>query len=228
MTSELTAASVKKLRAPFTPEAIKWRADQKIPARDGSVRCLPYIDSRLANERLTDVDPAWTADYRFLAGTPGDPVGLKANAPTACELTVLGVTRRGMGQLDSTRQDGKYAKSAVSDALKRAAVEFGVGAFLYALPTFKVDSNGYWMGKGKDAKGNPIDVVKGLTPDGVKQLRAQYKKIVEHAKFQERFGAPTDYGDVQDDERSAEPDLPPAPTLDVPARAHVRAKGTAP
>lgn len=184
------------LRAPFAPEAVKWRVDQKTPDAARNVRCLCYIDSRLAKERCTEADPFWYAEYDFIGRSPGDPIGVREYAVTRCDLTINALTRSGFGQLGSQKMDGKAAKSVVSDAFKRAAVEFHIGAYLYAMPVFKVDDKGYWVG----AKG-----VGGLTPAGVKQLRQQYTKIVTHQKFIDRFGEYRDYGDVADDERSAQP-----------------------
>jgi hypothetical protein len=183
----LTHAHVKTLRQPFTPEAVKWRADQKTPDRGGNVRCLAFIDARLAMERISEVDPAWTSRTQ--------PSTMDMSIPE-CFLTIHGVTRSDVG---ATAMAGQNRMKALwSDAFKRAAVAFHVGAYLYALPVFKVDERGYWKKQGGD--------VGGLTPEGVKQLRQQYAKVVNHQKFQERFGKPIDHGDVADDERSAEPE----------------------
>jgi hypothetical protein len=49
-----------------------------------------------------------------------------------CRLTVLGVSKEDVGEGDSL-------KAAFSDALKRAAVKFGVGRYLYRLEKQWVD-----------------------------------------------------------------------------------------
>lgn len=183
-------AILKHLRRPFTAGAVKFRADGKPDVRK-RVRCLTYIDSRLASERLTEVDPGWEASYSFAAATPADPVGLSYNVPVVCRLTVLGVTREGVGQIASSSLDDKYAKAAFSDALKRAAVDFGIGAYLYTMGNTAVDEKGYWI----NAKGN----VGGLTADGLRQLRSQYSKHIGSKEFVSRFGEPVDYGDVEVD-----------------------------
>jgi hypothetical protein len=191
----LTPEQVRELRRPFTPQAVGFRVDQKFPS--DSVRCLVYIDSRLAKERLNDVDPNWTASYEFLGGTQSDPLGIQLFTPIACNLTVCGVTRVGIGQAATKSASGNLIKSAQSDALKRACVEFGVGAYLYALKSFTVDRKGYYTGKDKDGK----EVVKGLTRDGTLQLRRDYTKWTQHTMFVDRFGLPTDYGTLEDDTR---------------------------
>lgn len=170
---------MKMLRAPFTVAAVKFRPLEK-PNAKKVVGCLVYIDSRLAAERLSAVDPGWSSTYEVLAGPD-------QHMPVVCKLTVCGTTREGVGQNASPMKDDKHAKMAFSDAMKRAAVEFGVAASLYAMPRFAVDANGYWVGgNGK---------VGGLTPLGVKMLRDQYQRAIGVPEFVERYGHPIDHGD---------------------------------
>ena len=229
-TPALTAKHVAHLRQPFTPESVKWRADAKEPDASGNVRCVLYIDSRLAIERLSEVDPCWQDQYKALAASPGDPLGTRNFAPVMCALTLHGVTRHGIGQLTGTgprgetppKEDGKYAKSVMSDSLKRAAVQFGVGSFLYAMPVFKVPKSQCWIKQ--DGK------VGALNKEAITNLRGQYAKIVTHAKFVERFGEAIDYGDVADDERSIAETEAEAEVTDAlfdGAHAATQAKGRA-
>ena len=51
-----------------------------------------------------------------------------------CRLTVCGVTRSDVGTVEPGSKAGSDTKDLYSDALKRAAVQFGVGAFLYRFP----------------------------------------------------------------------------------------------
>lgn len=208
---EFDAKSAALLRRPYTPVAVKWRADAKKPGANGGVRCLCYIDASLAMERLSEVDPGWTVEYHPLGGGHGDPLGTGLYVPVMARLTVLGVTREGWGQANQSKPGANVYKSAASDALKRAAWAFGVGAYLRALPTFFAPKGGYWT------KGNGD--VGGLDPKGVKALREQYGKVVGHKLFQDQYGEATDYGDVEDDHRSAteavedEPASPAKPTV---------------
>ena len=48
-----------------------------------------------------------------------------------CTLTVCGVSKTDVG---TSGESADAAKAAYSDALKRAAVKFGIGRYLYALP----------------------------------------------------------------------------------------------
>lgn len=192
------------LRQPFTAAAVKFRPAVKKPDKNGGVRCLTYIDSRLAAERLTEVDPEWTFKYKWDADDVGDPLGSRHNFPVRGILTVGGVTREDVGQNASSLIDDKHAKSAVSDALKRSAVLFGVGSYLYALGDARVSSGGYWI---KSDGG-----VGGLNADGAKQLRSWYENRISEKSFIDRFGKPIDYGDVvsEAEEEKEVPDVAPA------------------
>lgn len=180
--SSITDENRKHLRRPFTPEAVKFRIDGK--PKNGKVRCLTYIDSRLASERLTEVDPDWRAVYHFPISGPGD-LGMGQNLPVVCSLAVKGVVREGAGQRGNGTVDDKHFKSAVSDALKRAAVDFGVGAYLYTLGNTFLTVGDHTDGQGKY-----------INAKGQKYLREQYKKAISAKSFVERFGEPVDYGDV--------------------------------
>lgn len=209
----ITDEIVRELRRPFTPESVGFRVDAKHPS--DKVRCVVYIDARLAKERLNDVDPEWTAIYTALASTSGDPLGANSYMPIECALTVCGVTRVGVGQSPRKDASSNLVKAAYSDALKRAAVEFGIGAYLYALKSFTVGQGGYWTGKDNQGK----EVVKGLTRDGTNALRRDYKKWTGHEMFVARFGLPTEYGTLLDDDRGnvvADDDQQAQPTAGLP------------
>jgi len=108
-----------KLLAPFP--------DEMIEVREGK---FFYVDARAVQSRLDEVvGPAnWSFDYSVLHAEQGG-VGIKG-----C-LTVLGVTKCDAGEhwRASDRDKIEVFKAAVSDALKRAAVHFGVGRYLYEL-----------------------------------------------------------------------------------------------
>ncbi|MCP4243189.1 MAG: hypothetical protein GY772_21755 [bacterium] len=114
------------LAAPFPPADIEWRQQGKVSGR-GSAMLLPYITSRAVMARLDDVlTPAGWYDA-YTAGPQGGVV---------CTLTV----RVGDGWV--SKQDGAEntdidgVKGGISSALKRAAVKWGIGRYLYALPQF--------------------------------------------------------------------------------------------
>lgn len=188
----LTPEDLKLLRRPFTPEAVKFRIDGN--PKNGKVRILTYIDSRLAAERLTEVDPGWSGTPAFVGHSESDPLGLSVGSPVVYHLTVKGSSRSDVGQIGPAawgdnkgefEADDKHAKVAVSDALKRAAVLFGVGAYLYTLGNVYVDQKKHTTeGKGKY-----------LNTTGKKFLRDQYAAFIGTKAFKDRFGEPISYGD---------------------------------
>lgn len=223
----LTDAHRKELMRPFAPEAVGFRADAKTPDRSGNVRCVVYIDARLARERLSDVDPAWSAAPPvFLGAYTGDPIGLQCYLPVLQALTLHGVTRYGTGQATGQKASGNVVKAAVSDAFKRAAVEFHVGAYLYALKDFKAHQSDCWTVKDKDRNGKEIDVVKALNRSAILNLRKQYADMIEHQIFVDRFGTATQDGTHQDDDRGTDaPDDEPT-LLDAPTTTRARTRGS--
>ncbi|MGI8748871.1 MAG: Rad52/Rad22 family DNA repair protein, partial [Deinococcus sp.] len=133
----LSAAVVKRLRQPFAAEQLRWKI-QANPSqgglRDAQAEALPfatvvvYVDVRTVTAHLDEVVPGrWSSEYRL----PPVTVGLPA---LECRLTVCGVTRSDVGTVEPGHKAGSDTKDLYSDALKRAAVQYGVGAFLYRFP----------------------------------------------------------------------------------------------
>jgi hypothetical protein len=109
----------RQLARPFPPEKVKQKRGQ-------GGRTMDFISHGLVTERLNDADPSWAS--RVLAEhTYTDPqTGRLHCEGVTIELTVLGVSRVEAG--GPQRQDGfaNEIKNAYSDALKRAAMRFGV------------------------------------------------------------------------------------------------------
>ena len=128
------AAATAALRAPFPTGVEQYRVGPTWE-QDGArwTRPLAYIDARAVFARLDEaVGPDnWASDIERLA--PGVYV---------CRLTVCGITRADVGQAGDN--EGEKEKSGVSDAIKRAAVQFGVGAYLYErdLPPVRLERRG--------------------------------------------------------------------------------------
>jgi hypothetical protein len=126
----LSAATVKKLRQPFGAEHLRWKIQTRVPEGQAEPLALVvvYVDARSVAAHLDDVVPGqWHSEYR----APAVTVGLPA---LECRLTVCGVTRCDVGTVEPGARPGSDTKDLYSDALKRAAVQFGVGAFLYRFP----------------------------------------------------------------------------------------------
>ncbi len=105
----------KALRAPFPPESIG-----KLPK--GGVM-LDFVGHAAATDRLLQVDPEWCWEP-FALDERGLPA-LDTEGNLWIRLTIAGVTRPGVG-------DGKNAKERISDAIRNAAMRFGVALDLWA------------------------------------------------------------------------------------------------
>lgn len=113
-----------RLSAPFAPDRISWRVGSTNQAKTSGM-ALAYIDARDVMERLDDVcGPAgWANRYPH------------ANGKTVCEIGILCEGQwiwKADGAGDS---DIEAEKGALSDAFKRSAVRWGIGRYLYDIPS---------------------------------------------------------------------------------------------
>lgn len=127
-----------KLSEPFPPGEVQWRIEALSRDKKRAL-VVPYVDARTVLDRLDRVvgPEGWQDAYEVLADgerTVRDERGERRErlVEVKCRLTVLGVTKEDVGEGDSL-------KAAFSDALKRAAVKFGVGRYLYRLEKQWVD-----------------------------------------------------------------------------------------
>lgn len=168
------------LRRPFTPAAVRFKVQA---TWETGALIVAYIDARLASGRLNHVIPhKWSSTFEPVAN------GL------LCRLTVDGITREDIGS-------DYVGKGLYSDALKRAAVHFGVAESLYVLPKMTL-SEGNLLRK-KRVKGKDTMI---LTPQGEIHCRKVYESWLETVGVK-AFGEPLDHGDVIHDE----PDEAPEP-----------------
>ena len=109
------------LLAPFPEDEVEFLPRA---STNGRALALPYIDARSVMRRLDAVvGPGnWSFDFEVL--TP-DCKRVKG------KLTVLGITKCDAGE---AMAEEEALKAAVSDAVKRCAVHFGIGRYLYYLP----------------------------------------------------------------------------------------------
>lgn len=121
LTDERWETIAKRLKTPFKPERVKFRP-QGTAGSDGKVTVLAYIDARAVMDRLDEaVGPGnWSFELRPVPGM---------NTAMMGALTIHGVTKMDMGDAGDIEKE----KSMASGALKRAAVQWGVGRYLYGL-----------------------------------------------------------------------------------------------
>lgn len=118
------------LAAPLPKDKIDWRIDGR-PA-NGQARFVAYIDSHFVRERLDSAVPGLWSSKLTREPDAHDKSGV-ATFVYHCSLTIKGTDDEGV-----TREDvgeGDSPKTAATDAFKRAAVRFGIGAELYAMGT---------------------------------------------------------------------------------------------
>ncbi len=114
----------KRLQAPFPAHMVAWKPAAFNKERTRALM-LAHIDARAVQDRLDAVCPdAWEFSVEVVAGT---------RLPTVKgRLTILGVSREDIGE--APEGDLGTLKAATSDAMKRCAVQFGIGRYLYDLP----------------------------------------------------------------------------------------------
>lgn len=115
-----------RLQAPFSAHLVHWKPGALSRSKDRAL-LMAFIDARAVMDRLDAICPDdWSFDAQEVAS---------AKVPTVRgTLTVLGVSRTDFGEGDPTTGAGDSYKAACSDALKRCAVHFGIGRYLYDLP----------------------------------------------------------------------------------------------
>lgn len=111
----ITAAA---LRRPFPPEQVG-----KIP-KGGTE--LDYVGHAATTDRLLEVDPEWS--WEPMGHTPAGLPALDEHGNLWIRLTVAGVTRIGVGDAGN----GKGSKEAIGDAIRNAAMRFGVALDLWS------------------------------------------------------------------------------------------------
>ena len=128
---ELALALTDALAAPFDPNEVKWKAQAVSGNR---ALAVAYVDARVVQDRLDDVlgVAGWQDSYKVLA-----------DGSVMCRLKIrLGeqwISKVDVGGQSEQPDEGDRMKAAFSDALKRTAVKFGVGRYLYRLPSQWVD-----------------------------------------------------------------------------------------
>jgi hypothetical protein len=124
---ELTQA----LSAPFDAREVKFKPGVVSGNR---ALALAYVDARVIQDRLDEVlgVTGWQDEYECLA-----------DGSVVCRLRLRindeWITKMDVGGQSEQSDEGDRRKAAFSDALKRAAVKFGIGRYLYRLPALWCD-----------------------------------------------------------------------------------------
>ena len=117
---------LQQLAEPFPADAIEWRAGAT--TRDKKkAQALPYASSRVYEDRLNEV---CLGDWGCVFKAWGD-------TRIIAELTIHGVTRSSTGESEGS--GGPQGTTSEAQAFKRACSKFGLGRYLYDMPSPWVD-----------------------------------------------------------------------------------------
>lgn len=116
----------------------QWRVQE---SKEYGANCVAYIDARAVMNRLDEVCGVggWQSKYESHNGNLYCSIGIKVGEEW--------VWKTDCGSESNVEKE----KGEASDALKRAAVQFGVGRFLYDLPIKKLKT------KQNNSKWYPVD-----------------------------------------------------------------------
>jgi len=115
-----------RLAAPFALDELEWRVGATTKAKDKGM-CLVYVTNRAIMERLDDVvgPPNWRPEFLLGRGKS-----------VLCGLA-LRIDGEWIVKWDGAEEtDTEPVKGGISGAMKRAAVQWGIGRYLYAMPDF--------------------------------------------------------------------------------------------
>jgi hypothetical protein len=119
------------LRQPVDPKLIKTREGWR--DRNGNQHMVEYVEWHTVADILDRVAPTWSHSVRGIVQI-GDMVAVTA------AITVDGVTREGVGTGTADNETG--IKKAEHDALKRAAIKFGIARELYQRESEVIETQG--------------------------------------------------------------------------------------
>ncbi|MEZ4861122.1 MAG: hypothetical protein R3C14_07445 [Caldilineaceae bacterium] len=131
MNNEKMNQILTELSKPFHPSRITWRPGNLTEKKDKAL-ALAYADLRAYQNRLDEVCGLdWSVSY-----TPwGDRL--------ICHLTINGVTRSSTGEPDGNAEDitngSPVGTATEAQAFKRSCAMFGLGRYLYNLPSVWVE-----------------------------------------------------------------------------------------
>jgi hypothetical protein len=148
------------LRKPIQPNEIEWRVQS---AKGGKTTIVPYIQSRAVMNRLDEAfgPEGWTDSYREWKGKG-----------VMCTLSVK--TEEGWISKEDGADDTaiESTKGGISDALKRAAVKWGMGRDLYEYPLVQIEGEMRFVPR--EIRGR-LDQMTSMINDG--QFTQQYVLI---------------------------------------------------
>ena len=147
---ELLAGS-RKLAKTIDPKLVKQREGWR--DRNGNVQTVDYVEWHTVADILDDVAPHWTHTVKDIKEI-GDIMTVTV------AITIDGVTREGIGTGNAHNEMG--IKKAEHDALKRAAVKFGIARELYKKESDVIERDGALASRDDDGGFPDQPVAKNL------------------------------------------------------------------
>ncbi|MFN2595615.1 MAG: Rad52/Rad22 family DNA repair protein [Pyrinomonadaceae bacterium] len=123
--------TLRVLRQPIDPKLIKTREGWR--DRNGNQHMVEYVEWHTVADILDRVAPTWSHSVRGIVQI-GDMVAVTA------AITIGDVTREGVGTGTADNETGM--KKAEHDALKRAAIKFGIARELYQRESEVIETQG--------------------------------------------------------------------------------------
>jgi len=114
------STTLRELRKTVDPNLVRQRAGRR--DRDGNIHMVEYVEWHTVADILDEHVPNWGHTVKDIR-----PIGDIITVTVA--ITIDGVTREGVGTGKTASETG--IKKAEHDALKRAAVKFGIARELY-------------------------------------------------------------------------------------------------
>ena len=139
------STTLKELRKTVDPNLIRQRAGRR--DRNGNVHMVEYVEWHTVADVLDDTAPNWAHTVKDIRSI-GDIVTVTV------AITIDGVTREGIGTGKAISETG--IKKAEHDALKRAAVKFGIARELYKKEFDSIEQSDEPQNYEPQAVANPV------------------------------------------------------------------------
>jgi len=120
------------LTRPIQENEIEWRVSA---SKEGKILVVPYVDSRAVRGRLNEAFGVfgWESKYREVDGG------------FICALSVYDESTWIAKEDGANKTKIEPIKGGISDSLKRAAVNFGIGENLYNYPSVWIHTNNKYI-----------------------------------------------------------------------------------
>lgn len=168
---------MKKLQEPFTPEEIEWRVGSTNKDKTKGL-ALAYVTNRAIQDRLDNVFGAfgWKNEFKEWKGNG-----------QLCGISIKN------GDEWITKWDGaddsnmEAVKGGLSDSMKRAAYQWGIGRYLYKIPDIWMEIEQY--GSSYKLKCKP-QLPQSALPEEYKKPTSSPQKGLSHPEQSEAVSAP--------------------------------------